>query len=526
MSTKGQKAKTHYTTVEMAHCRVCGRKSSGYHFGVVSCEACKAFYRRAISQNSRISTVCRKGNNRCYGDVRSISDCSACRLNKCKDLGMSKRNVRKGRFSHALRTQSILAAQMEHDKDTENAEHGVEHQQYEPENNQTLELDCEDNRSNNITYQRETDSSSFHRHSNAIQSQPKDDIEEHKDMTTPTVKNVNHEDVTAASLYETTDSSDTSNRNKTSHDMIKMPQQSFSADDMCTDVPIDLSVRSPHVDVEDLEVCETIQRLVNLQDSLYPHAANDPSVLLELAIIEEEHRQREEVFKMMFGDTSEHSVSAKDFNIVYTETNMELDDRLKALRKKGIENEKNIVKYIQHSKHIPGFDTLELDDILNLLKDSYFEFWLFSNHAYFNDQVSGGSDAVVQAHKKVIMSLFPKDYVESVFKFAESLRSLELTLEEVAIIRGIILTFTDRQKLNHSHAVEKLQEKYVECLIHHLSTTRDQYLSRFCRIIDRLTEVRSLTYRNSFVNSQVLSDWPFIAKEFPLWKEIMSTHKD
>ncbi|WAR16686.1 NR1H4-like protein [Mya arenaria] len=344
MSTKGQKAKTHYTTVEMAHCRVCGRKSSGYHFGVVSCEACK---------NSRISTVCRKGNNRCYGDVRSISDCSACRLNKCKDLGMSKR------------------------------------------------------------------------------------------------------------------------------------------------MPIDLSVRSPHVDVEDLEVCETIQRLVNLQDSLYPHAANDPSVLLELAIIEEEHRQREEVFKMMF-----------------------------ALRKKGIENEKNIVKYIQHSKHIPGFDTLELDDILNLLKDSYFEFWLFSNHAYFNDQVSGGSDAVVQAHKKVIMSLFPKDYVESVFKFAESLRSLELTLEEVAIIRGIILTFTDRQKLNHSHAVEKLQEKYVECLIHHLSTTRDQYLSRFCRIIDRLTEVRSLTYRNSFVNSQVLSDWPFIAKEFPLWKEIMSTHKD
>jgi len=33
--------KNHYTTVKMASCKICGRESTGYHFGVVTCEACK-----------------------------------------------------------------------------------------------------------------------------------------------------------------------------------------------------------------------------------------------------------------------------------------------------------------------------------------------------------------------------------------------------------------------------------------------------------------------------------------------------
>ena len=41
---------------------------------------------------------------------------------------------------------------------------------------------------------------------------------------------------------------------------------------------------------------------------------------------------------------------------------------ISVLREKAIDNEKNIVQYIQHSRHVPGFHTLHLDDILELLK--------------------------------------------------------------------------------------------------------------------------------------------------------------
>jgi len=43
---------------------------------------------------------------------------------------------------------------------------------------------------------------------------------------------------------------------------------------------------------------------------------------------------------------------------------------------------------------------------------------------------------------QMISSLFPKDYVDATFGYTETLKKLNLTQEEVAIIRVIILTFS------------------------------------------------------------------------------------
>jgi len=68
-------------------CRVCNDTATGNHFGVLSCEACKSFFRRSIRAAARY--VCR-GSKSCEIDKNTRNRCQHCRLQKCFDVGMNK----------------------------------------------------------------------------------------------------------------------------------------------------------------------------------------------------------------------------------------------------------------------------------------------------------------------------------------------------------------------------------------------------------------------------------------------------
>ena len=70
-------------------CVVCGDKSSGNHFGVISCEACKSFFRRSVRANRQY--VCRAmDKNACPVTVKTRNRCQHCRLEKCLHAGMRR----------------------------------------------------------------------------------------------------------------------------------------------------------------------------------------------------------------------------------------------------------------------------------------------------------------------------------------------------------------------------------------------------------------------------------------------------
>ena len=77
-------------------CKICGDTCEGYkHYGVQCCENCRAFFRKSLSPDHS-SYVCRRQNN-CNVDVDSRfgkNKCNACRLAKCKRLGMMRREDR------------------------------------------------------------------------------------------------------------------------------------------------------------------------------------------------------------------------------------------------------------------------------------------------------------------------------------------------------------------------------------------------------------------------------------------------
>ncbi|XP_076127678.1 nuclear receptor subfamily 2 group C member 1-A-like isoform X1 [Alosa pseudoharengus] len=72
------------------YCVVCGDKASGRHYGAVSCEGCKGFFKRSIRKN--LMYTCR-GSGECVINKHHRNRCQYCRLQRCIAVGMKQESV-------------------------------------------------------------------------------------------------------------------------------------------------------------------------------------------------------------------------------------------------------------------------------------------------------------------------------------------------------------------------------------------------------------------------------------------------
>ncbi|GMR62777.1 hypothetical protein PMAYCL1PPCAC_32972, partial [Pristionchus mayeri] len=68
-------------------CRVCGDEAKSYNFNVLSCESCKAFFRRNVHKERQLRCPF---NRSCEINVEMRRSCKRCRYAKCLDAGMKK----------------------------------------------------------------------------------------------------------------------------------------------------------------------------------------------------------------------------------------------------------------------------------------------------------------------------------------------------------------------------------------------------------------------------------------------------
>ena len=92
-----------------SYCLICDDRASGIHFGVLTCEACKAFYRRTSTALSTIPLPC--SPNRCEINIHNRNNCPSCRFDKCKRLGMDRENVIYGKPSKQQQQLSFYQMQ-------------------------------------------------------------------------------------------------------------------------------------------------------------------------------------------------------------------------------------------------------------------------------------------------------------------------------------------------------------------------------------------------------------------------------
>ncbi|KAF8381155.1 nhr-142 [Pristionchus pacificus] len=79
------------STAGLGDCVVCSNPAHGLHFGVLSCRACAAFYRRTVVLSKQYA--CRRANKTCAINKEERYLCRYCRYQKCLAVGMQADNV-------------------------------------------------------------------------------------------------------------------------------------------------------------------------------------------------------------------------------------------------------------------------------------------------------------------------------------------------------------------------------------------------------------------------------------------------
>ncbi|XP_029115569.1 nuclear receptor subfamily 6 group A member 1-A [Scleropages formosus] len=76
---------------EQRTCLICGDRATGLHYGIISCEGCKGFFKRSIC-NKRVYR-CNRDRN-CEMSRKQRNRCQYCRLLKCLQMGMNRKAIR------------------------------------------------------------------------------------------------------------------------------------------------------------------------------------------------------------------------------------------------------------------------------------------------------------------------------------------------------------------------------------------------------------------------------------------------
>jgi len=94
-------------------CRICHDTATGVHYGVVTCEGCKGFFKRSITQG--VPYRCFFGD-RCVINLETRNRCKACRFKRCLQQGMAIESVKMGRIPKKLKEKALREHQKQQER--------------------------------------------------------------------------------------------------------------------------------------------------------------------------------------------------------------------------------------------------------------------------------------------------------------------------------------------------------------------------------------------------------------------------
>ncbi|XP_054543724.1 nuclear receptor ROR-alpha isoform X2 [Talpa occidentalis] len=397
-----RKLKHKASQIEIIPCKICGDKSSGIHYGVITCEGCKGFFRR--SQQSNATYSCPRQKN-CLIDRTSRNRCQHCRLQKCLAVGMSRDAVKFGRMSKKQR-DSLYAEVQKHRMQQQQRDHQQQPGEAEPltptyniSANGLTEL--HDDLSNYIDGHTPEGSKA----DSAVSSFYLD-IQPSPDQSGLDINGIKPEpicDYTPASGF--------------------FPYCSFTNGETSPTVSMaELEHLAQNISKSHLETCQYLRE--ELQQITW-------QTFLQEEIENYQNKQREVMWQLC-----------------------------------AIKITEAIQYVVEFAKRIDGFMELCQNDQIVLLKAGSLEVVFIRMCRAFDSQSNTVYFDGKYASPDVFKSLGCEDFISFVFEFGKSLCSMHLTEDEIALFSAFVLMSADRSWLQEKVKIEKLQQKIQLALQH------------------------------------------------------------
>uniref|UniRef100_A0A3P8QA24 RAR-related orphan receptor C n=1 Tax=Astatotilapia calliptera TaxID=8154 RepID=A0A3P8QA24_ASTCA len=460
--------KSHLTQIEVIPCKICGDKSSGVHYGVITCEGCKGFFRR--SQLPTVSYSCSRQSN-CQIDRASRNRCQHCRLQKCLAQGMSR---------DGERNRDSLIAEVER--------HRQQQQQQLQGDAQTVLSYPTKNRQDRSPQLLQPMAPTYSYSGDAELLTYAADIHPYL-MCSPNDSQV------PAMIYRTSGISPTS-RSQGRGDNAGFDSRQSSHDMMGI---------HPYSGLED-------------PYSLYPHSLRNIDELC--ASIVRSHRETsqyrvEELQALRWKLFSREEIQAyqsKSVDEMWQHCAIRLTDAVQFV--------------VEFAKHIPGFRMLSQNDQIALLKTGSMEVVLVRMSRFFNTENNTVFFDGKFAGTEVFKSLACGDLIAAVFDFAHGMCALKLTEQQIALFSALVLINADRPCLEDRSKVQRVQRSVESGLTHILH--RDNQESLIHKLYQKMGVLRSLCSLHMEKLHWFSQRYPLTAHSLfpPLYKELFASEAE
>ncbi|XP_044041591.1 peroxisome proliferator-activated receptor alpha a isoform X1 [Siniperca chuatsi] len=164
-----------------------------------------------------------------------------------------------------------------------------------------------------------------------------------------------------------------------------------------------------------------------------------------------------------------------------------------------------VTELTEFAKAVPGFQSLDLNDQVTLLKYGVYEALFTLLASCMNKDgllVARGGGFITREFLKSLRRPF-SDMMEPKFQFATRFNSLELDDSDLALFVATIICCGDRPGLVEVPPVEQLQESIVQALRLHLLANHPDDNFLFPRLLQKLADLRELVTEHALLVHEI-----------------------